>query len=41
MLKGAAKAQVEYDGHKVVLANNVKGTPSNHWVITAFEKGRK
>jgi hypothetical protein len=41
VLKGTAKAQVEYGGHKVVLANNVKGTPSNHWVITAFEKGKK
>lgn len=40
ILKGKAKANVEYQGYRVTLANNVNGTPSNHWVITAFEKGK-
>jgi len=36
--KGPTRAFVEYQGHRLVLANNYFGTPSNHWVISSYDK---
>jgi hypothetical protein len=37
--KGPTRAFVEHRGNKVVLSNNWHGQPSNHWVVSAYEKG--
>ncbi len=25
-------------GHRVILSNNIDGTPTNHWVLTGYRK---
>ena len=39
LAKGRTRAFIEHEGHRVVLSNNWLGQPTNHWVVSAYEKG--
>lgn len=41
--RGSTRIAVEYRGHRVMLSNNVSGTPTNHWVLTGYrnKKGNR
>jgi|GEM_PF-957847 len=42
LTKGKTRAFVDYKGHRVVLASNLFGQPSNHWVLTGYrDKGKE
>ena len=42
LTKGQTRAFVDYKGHRVVLAGNMFGQPSNHWVLTGYrDKGKE
>jgi phage-Barnase-EndoU-ColicinE5/D-RelE like nuclease1 len=35
---GTTRAVIEHEGQRVVLSNNWHGQPSNHWVLSGYEK---
>lgn len=39
--KGSTRAVVEYRGHRVILSNNISGTPTSHWVLTGYRDKKK